>query len=90
MNAESGNGLEKSFANVADNYRGDDVDFYAIFRDMRANSPIIAEDFMSKYGVPNIAGHDADRPTFTLFRHADVKHVLRDAENFTSGFIAEG
>ena len=45
---------------------------------------------MSKYGVPNIAGHDADRPTFTLFRHADVKNVLRDAQNFTSGFIAEG
>tara|TARA_R110002110_G_C13470525_1_gene720954 strand:+ start:68546 stop:69820 length:1275 start_codon:yes stop_codon:yes gene_type:complete len=90
MNAESGNGLEKSFATVADNYRGDDVDFYAIFREMRANSPIIAEDFMSKYGVPNIAGYDADRPTFTVFRHAEVKTVLRDAQNFTSGFIAEG
>ena len=90
MSTESGSGLEQSFANVADNYRGDDVDFSAIFRDMRANSPIIAEDFMSKYGVPNIAGHDADRPTFTLFRHADVKNVLRDAQNFTSGFIAEG
>jgi len=90
MNAESGNGLEQSFADVAANYRGDDVDFYAIFREMRATSPIIAEDFMSNYGVPNIAGYDAARPTFTVFRHAEVKRVLLDAQNFTSGFIAEG
>ncbi|MFM0553051.1 cytochrome P450 [Paraburkholderia sediminicola] len=82
--------LESAFAGVADNYKGSDVDLYAIYRDMRRNSPVIAEDFMARLGVPNIAGLDANRPTFTLFKYKDVMSVLRDATNFTSGFIAEG
>ena len=90
MSTKSDQGLDKSFANVADNYRGEDVDLYPIFREMRKSSPIIAEDFMSKYGVPNIAGFDADRPTFTVFKHSETMQVLRDAETFTSGFIAQG
>lgn len=40
--------LENAFAGVADNYRGEDVDLYAIYREMRKNSPIIAENFMGK------------------------------------------
>jgi cytochrome P450 len=82
--------LESAFAGVADNYKGSDVDLHAIYRDMRRNSPVIAEDFMARLGVPNIAGLDADRPTFTLFKYKDVMSVLRDATHFTSGFIAEG
>lgn len=82
--------LESAYAGVADNYRGQDVDLHAIYRDMRKNSPIIAENFMAKLGVPSIAGLDAKRPTFTVFRHKEVMAVLRDANNFTSGFIAEG
>lgn len=82
--------LEVAFAGVTENYRGQNVDLYAIYRDMRKNSPIIAEDFMGELGVPNIAGYDPDRPTFTVFKHENVMQVLRDAENFTSGFIAKG
>jgi cytochrome P450 len=82
--------LESAFAGVADNYKGSDVDLHAIYRDMRRNSPVIAEDFMARLGVPNIAGLDANRPTFTLFKYKDVMSVLRDANHFTSGFIAEG
>jgi cytochrome P450 len=82
--------LESAYAGVAENYRGEDVDLHAIYRDMRRNSPIIAENFMGKLGVPSIAGLDATRPTFTVFRHKEVMQVLRDANNFTSGFIAEG
>jgi cytochrome P450 len=82
--------LEKAFAGVADNYRGEDVDLNAIYREMRANSPIIAENFMGKLGVPNIAGLDMNRPTYTVFKYKDVMSVLRDAANYTSGFIAEG
>ena len=82
--------LESAFAGVADNYRGTDVDLHAIYRDMRKNSPVIAENFMARLGVPTIAGLDANRPTFTLFKYKDVMAVLRDATNFTSGFIAEG
>jgi len=90
MSNKHNNNLEKAFAGVADNYRGQDVDLNAIYRDMRKNTPVIAEDFMSKLGVPNIAGLDAERPTFTLFKYSDVMAVLRDAKRFTSGFIAEG
>jgi cytochrome P450 len=82
--------LESAYAGVADNYKGSDVDLHAIYRDMRKNSPVIADNFMARLGVPSIAGLDANRPTFTLFKYKDVMAVLRDATNFTSGFIAEG
>jgi cytochrome P450 len=82
--------LQSAYSGVADNYRGEDVDLHAIYRDMRRNSPIIAENFMGRLGVPNIAGLDPDRPTFTVFRYKEVMAVLRDAANYTSGFIAEG
>lgn len=82
--------LESAYSGVADNYRGEDVDLHAIYRDMRRNSPIIAENFMGKLGVPNIAGLDPNRPTFTVFKYKETMAVLRDAANYTSGFIAEG
>lgn len=82
--------LENAYAGVAENYHGEDVDLHAIYREMRKNSPIIAENFMGKLGVPNIAGLDPNRPTFTVFKHKESMAVLRDAANFTSGFIAEG
>lgn len=90
MNDKTESALERAFAGVADNYGGGDTDLYPIYREMRKNSPIIAEDFMSKIGVPNIARYDAERKTFTVFKHKDVMAVLRDATNYTSGFIAEG
>ena len=65
MSGTEGRQLEDAFAGVAENYRGQNIDLYPIYREMRKRSPIIAEDFMSKLGVPNIAGHDPDRPTFT-------------------------
>ena len=82
--------LESAFAGVADNYRGADVDLNAIYREMRAKSPVIAENFMARLGVAQIAGLDPHRPTFTVFKYKDVMAVLRDAANYTSGFIAEG
>lgn len=82
--------LERAFAGVADNYRGSDVDLNAVYALMRRDSPVIEKNFMAGLGVPNIAGLDANRPTFTVFKYRDVMAVLRDATNFTSGFIAEG
>jgi cytochrome P450 len=84
------NDLQSAFSGVADNYRGADVDLHAIYREMRRNSPVIAENFMARLGVPSIAGLDANRPTFTAFKYAEVMTVMRDANTFTSGFIAEG
>ncbi|CAG9166070.1 cytochrome P450 [Cupriavidus pinatubonensis] len=90
MTSAKATSLESAFAGVANNYRGADVDLYAVYRDMRKNTPVLEGDFMATLGVPTIAGLDPNRPTFTLFKYQDVMTVLRDAANFTSGFIAEG
>ena len=82
--------LETAFSGVAANYKGQDVDLYEIYKKMRSESPVLEGDFMGEIGVPNIAGHEAGRRTFTLFKYDDVMAVLRDAETFTSGFIAAG
>ncbi|WP_278433326.1 cytochrome P450 [Stutzerimonas kunmingensis] len=90
MSTQARDNLGKAFADVASNYRGSDVDLHAVYREMRMNSPVLEENFMARLGVPTIAGLDASRPTFTLFKYDDVMAVMRDASNFTSGFIAEG
>ncbi len=90
MASPSTTNLERAFAGVASNYRGADVDLNALYATLRRDSPVIAENFMAGLGVPTIAGLDANRPTFTVFKYRDVMAVLRDANNFTSGFIAEG
>ncbi|WP_137823494.1 cytochrome P450 [Pseudomonas sp. D(2018)] len=90
MSAPSQSNLEQVFANVASNYRGADIDLHAVYREMREKTPVLPENFMARLGVPSIAGLDPDRPAFTLFKYDDVMAVMRDATNFTSGFIAEG
>lgn len=90
MSAQTESNLEQVFANVANNYRGTDIDLHAVYREMREKSPVLQDNFMERLGVPSIAGIDPNRPTFTLFKHADVMAVMRDSTNFTSGFIAEG
>lgn len=91
MSTPAQNDLTKAFTDVASNYRGtSDIDLHATYRDMRANSPVLQGNFMASLGVPSIAGLDASRPTFTLFKYDDVMAVMRDAGTFTSGFIAEG
>jgi cytochrome P450 len=82
--------LENAFAKVSDNYRGKGEHFYAICRDLREKSPVMCGNFAASMGVPNNAGLDGSHPAVSLFRYKDVMAVLRDASNFTSGFIAEG
>ena len=81
-NATTTSSLEKAFAGVADNYRGSDVDLNAVYAAMRRDSPVMEGNFMAGLGVPNIAGLDAKRPTFTVFKYRDVMAVLRDATHF--------
>lgn len=90
MSAQAQSNLGDAFANVASNYRGSDIDLHAVYREMREKTPVIEENFMARLGVPSIAGLDANRPTFTLFKYDDVMAVMRDANRFTNGFIAEG
>lgn len=90
MSAQAQSNLNKEFANVASNYRGSDVDLQAVYAQARKDTPVMEGNFMAGLGVPSIAGLDPNRPTFTLFKYDDVMAVMRDAKNFTSGFIAEG
>jgi cytochrome P450 len=82
--------LKSSYDAVSHIFRGADVDFHALCREKRLNSPVIEGDFIATLGVPTNAGSQAPRPTVALFRYQDVMSVLKDGTNFTSGFIAEG
>jgi len=82
--------LKEAFDGVSNNFRGSVDDPYPLYKDMRNNTPVYVGNYMAELGVPNIAGGSANRQTFTLFKHADVMRVMRDAKTFTSGFIAEG
>ena len=82
--------LESAFSAVSDLFKGADVDFHALCREMRHNSPIYEGDFVARLGVPTNAGVHEPRPTVALFKYQDVMAVMKDAANFTSGFIAEG
>jgi len=82
--------LEQAFAALSANYRGIDIDLYAVCKDRRAHSPVMTGDFMTSIGVPTHAGASHGNPTYTVFKYNDVKTVLQDAATFTSGFIAKG
>lgn len=82
--------LETAYSAVSETYQGSDVDFHALCREMRHNSPVYEGDFIATLGVPTNAGLHEARPTVALFRYHDVMAVLKDATNFTNGFIAEG
>jgi cytochrome P450 len=57
----------------------------------RPTTPVYEGNFIARFGVPTNAGMQAaSRPTVALFRHQDIMNVLKDATNFTNGFIAEG
>lgn len=82
--------LERAYSSVSDTYKGTG-DIHAACRQARAESPIFVGDFVKQFGIPTNAGmQQGTRPTFALFRHKDIMAVLRDATNYTSGFIAEG
>ncbi|WP_313054255.1 cytochrome P450 [Pseudomonas lopnurensis] len=83
--------LQSAYAAVSETYRGTDLDIHAVCREQRRKSPIYEGDFIAQFGVPTNAGtQQGTRPTFALFKYQDVMSVLRDADTFTSGFIAEG
>lgn len=83
--------LEKAYKSVSDIYKGADIDIHDACAKMREISPIYEGDFIAQFGVPTNAGvHQGTKPTFALFRHKDVMNILRDADTYTSGFIAKG
>ncbi|TKA89687.1 cytochrome P450 [Halopseudomonas bauzanensis] len=83
--------IEAAYHAVSDTYLGSDVDIHGLCREKRHNEPVMQGDFVDTYlKVPTNAGAKAAKCAVTLFRHKDVMAVLRDADTFTSGFIAEG
>lgn len=82
--------LEKAFAALSKNYRGLDVDLYAVSREKRQTTPVMEGDFMASLSVPTHAGQRHGHPTYAVFKYNDIKSVLQDAATFTSGFIAKG
>ncbi len=83
--------IEAAYHAVSDTYLGSDVDIHALCLDKRQNEPVMQGDFVDTYlKVPTNAGAKAAKCAVTVFKHKDVMAILRDAETFTSGFIAEG
>ena len=91
MNESVEQRLEAVYSSVSDTYKGSGDDLYALCREMRHRTPVYEGDFIGRFGVPTNAGMQAKlRPTVALFRYQDIMSVLKDATNFTNGFIAEG
>jgi cytochrome P450 len=91
MNQTTEQKLESVYSSVSDAYKGTGADIYALCREMRHSTPVWEGDFIGKFGVPTNAGMKmATRPKVALFKYQDVMNVLKDATNFTNGFIAEG
>lgn len=84
--------LEQAYAGVSDTYRGKTDDLYAACAEMRKTTRVYEGDWIAKFlGVPTNAGQQAGtRPTYAVFQYADVMNVLKDATNYTNGFILEG
>lgn len=82
--------LEEAFKALSENYKGNDVDLYAICKENRENHPIMEGDFMRSLNVPTHADVRHTHPTYALFKYKDIRKVLSDAKTFTSGFIKDG
>ena len=80
--------LAEGFAQVGALFAGDDGDLDRIYREHRANKPVMQGDICAELGSASFAGHTG-RPIYTIFKHADVMKVLRDTKTFTSGILME-
>jgi cytochrome P450 len=67
-------------ATFDDSVAGDIRDPYPDFARLREHAPVVREE----------AVFEGARPSYVVYRHADVTRVLRDDESFSSTVIAEG
>jgi len=80
--------LAEGFAHVGSLFAGNDGNIQEIYRDHRANMPVMKGDICAELGATSFAGHTG-RPIYTIFKHADVMKVLRDTKTFTSSILME-
>lgn len=84
--------VEEAYSSVSALYKGNVDDIFAACREMRETTPVYEGDFIAKFlNVPTNAGLQAGtRPTYAIFKYQDIMAVLKDAANYTNGFILEG
>jgi cytochrome P450 len=62
---------------------------HEVYRERRRTQPVMKGDIVAEFGAVSFAGSAANRPIYTLFKHADVMKVLRDVKTFTSSVLME-
>lgn len=77
------------FAKVSATFSGNVDDPFPIYRERRANMPVMVGDIITEFGSVTFTTMQKPRPVYTLFRYHDVMTVLKDAKNFSSGFLME-
>ena len=83
--------IETDFAAITDNFGSDITDPFPLYAEMRRTQPVMEGDILAKWGVPSQADYASKgRKVFTLFKYQDVMAVLRDAQTYTSGLLADG
>ncbi len=78
--------MSKDFDGVSAAYAGGIDDPWPIYRDCRANNPVMKGDIVSRFGATSF-GSSVGRETYTLFKHADIMAVLRDPVGYQSGIL---
>ncbi|MES2261686.1 MAG: cytochrome P450 [Pseudomonadota bacterium] len=86
----SSSAVEADFAKVSATFSGNVDDPFPIYRARRENMPVMEGDIVAEFGSATFTTMKTPRPVYTLFRYNDVMAVLKDAKNFTSGFLMEG
>ena len=77
------------FAKVSATFSGNVDDPFPIYRERRASMPVMLGDIITEFGSVTFTTMQKPRPVYTLFRYHDVMSVLKDAKNFSSGFLME-
>jgi cytochrome P450 len=85
----AGAGITQNFNDVSAIFGGAVDDPHAIYKQHRLTQPVMKGDIVAQFGAVSFAGSAADRPIYTLFKHADVLTVLRDVKTYTSSILME-
>lgn len=83
------NNVGQDFARVSATFGGAVEDPFPIYCEHRKNAPVMVGDIVTQLGSASFTQTAKPRPVFTLFRYSDVMTVLKDAKNFTNGFLME-
>ncbi|KAF3996142.1 cytochrome P450 [Glaciimonas immobilis] len=87
--AKRSDSVGDDFARVSATFSGNVDNPFPIYRERRANMPVMVGDIVTEFGSVTFTTMQKPRPVYTLFRYHDVMSVLKDAKNFSSGFLME-